>query len=273
VGASANVGAIRGWIIALGNRNASRYLSSIRMHLDEIATPGTSTIVINRTGRKPVVTRTGEAYDALAEVPHSKCQRTAICPGEAIMKSFFLLMLFGFALVVPAEPQTGQQTPGKDPLTTFLRARYTRDRNFIAGAAEKMPEQFYGMRPGPQTEVRTFGELVGHLANYNFLVCSNVKGEKNPNEGNDFEKLQGKAQLVKALNDAFSYCDSVYGSLTDASAMEPLPAPSQKDAGRPVQLRVNLLIFNYAHNYEHYGNMVTYMRIKSIVPPSSEPGH
>jgi hypothetical protein len=189
------------------------------------------------------------------------------------MNKLFALVLFGFALAVPAAPQTGQQVLRKDPLMTWLRARYTRDRNYIAGAAEKMPEQYYGLRPGPQTEVRTFGELVGHLANYNFLICSNVKGEKNPNQGNDFEKLQGKAELVKALNDAFAYCDNVYGSLTDASAMEPLPAQVQKDAGHPVELRVNLLIFNYAHNYEHYGNMVTYMRIKSIVPPSSEPAH
>jgi hypothetical protein len=189
------------------------------------------------------------------------------------MNKLLVLLLCGIALAVPAASQTGQQALRKDPLTTWLSARYTRDRNFIAGAAEKMPEQYYGMRPGPQTEVRTFGELVGHLANYNFLICSTVKGEKNPNQGNDFEKLQGKAELVKALNDAFTYCDNAYSSLTDASAMEPLPAQGQKDTGRPSELKVSLLIFNYAHNYEHYGNMVTYMRIKSIVPPSSEPAH
>ena len=166
------------------------------------------------------------------------------------------------------------QTTGirKDPLSVYLRDAYTLNRNFIAKAAEKMPEQYYGMRPGSQMEVRTFAQLVGHLVNYNYLVCSDAKGEKNPNQGNDFEKQTSKAVLVKGINDAFVYCDAVYAALTDASGMEGVHGTAQKDGGRPVVLRVSRLIFNYAHNNEHYGNMVTYMRIKNIVPPSSDPG-
>jgi uncharacterized damage-inducible protein DinB len=187
------------------------------------------------------------------------------------MNKLFALVLFGFSLAVPAAAQTEQQVLRKDPLATWLRNAYTLNRNVIAKAAERMPEQYYGLRPGAQMEVRTFGQLIGHLANYNYLVCSDAKGGGNPNQGNDFEKLTSKTALVKALNGAFTFCDSVYGVLTDASAMEPIHATAQKNAGRPVELRVSRLIFNYAHNYEHYGNMVTYMRMKSITPPSSDP--
>lgn len=188
------------------------------------------------------------------------------------MNKLFVFVLVLFSLAISAEAQTEQQASRKNPLATWLRNAYTLDRNVIAKAAEKMPQEYYGLRPGPQTEVRTFGQIVGHLANYNYLVCSDAKGEKNPNQGNDFEKLMGKAALVKALNSAFTYCDGVYGSLTDASAMELVPVTARKNAGRPMELRISRLIFNYAHNYEHYGNMVTYMRMKSIVPPSSDPG-
>jgi uncharacterized damage-inducible protein DinB len=134
-----------------------------------------------------------------------------------------------------------------------------------------MPEEFYGLRPGPQVEVRTFGQIVGHLANYNFRWCSDAKGEKNPNEETDFEKLTAKADLVGALNSALAYCDSVYAALTDASAMDVVQGTTDDGKKVPV-LRVSRLISNHAHNNEHYGNLVTYMRMKSIVPPSSEPG-
>ena len=132
-------------------------------------------------------------------------------------------------------------------------------------SAQKVPEDFYGLRPGPQTEVRTFGQIVGHLANFNYLWCSQAKGEKDPNEGNDFEKVTSKAGLLKALNDAFSYCDGVYETLTDATAREMVNIIQEN--GRPARVvRMSLLVLNYGHNNEHYGNLVTYMRMKSIVP-------
>jgi hypothetical protein len=133
-----------------------------------------------------------------------------------------------------------------------------------------MPEENYGMRPGAQEEVRTFGQLIGHVANANFNYCSAAKGDKNPNQGNDFEKVTGKADLVKGLNDSLAYCDAVYAAQTDASLMETVQMTMAN--GRQVQfIRATRLIINHAHNNEHYGNLVTYFRIKSIVPPSSEP--
>jgi len=124
------------------------------------------------------------------------------------------------------------------------------------------------MRPGLQPEVRTFGQIVGHLANFNYLLCSDAKAEKNPAADQDFEKLTSKAELIKAVNAAFSYCDGVYASITDSMLMNSIMATA--DDGKKVPaLRISRLIINTSHNQEHYGNIVTYMRIKGMVPPSS----
>src|ERR1700676_4923589 len=106
-----------------------------------------------------------------------------------------------------------------NPLSTWLRNAYMWNRNNIVRTAEKMPEENYGMRPGAQTEVRTFGQQVAHVATYNFLWCSQAKGEENPSPGN-LDKLTSKTEVIKVLNDAFSYCDGAYNALTDASGAQ-----------------------------------------------------
>ena len=187
------------------------------------------------------------------------------------MSKLFILMLFGSLLAIPAAAQTGQQSGAgsANPLSTWLRNAYMGNRNTIVRSAEKMPEENYGMRPGTQQEVRTFAQQVGHVADYNFLWCSQAKGEKNPNAGNNLEKLNTKAEFLKALNDAFAYCDGVYSSLTDASGLEMVDI-TQESGRQTRSLRMALLILNFAHNNEIYGNMVTYMRMKDIVPTPSE---
>src|ERR1700686_1105228 len=83
--------------------------------------------------------------------------------------------------VIPALAQTGP--PPANPLSTWLQGAYMGNRRNIPRSTEKLPEEFYGLRPGAQEEVRTFGQQLGHLANYNYLWCSQAKGEKNPNAG------------------------------------------------------------------------------------------
>ncbi|HUI76671.1 MAG TPA: DinB family protein [Bryobacteraceae bacterium] len=176
--------------------------------------------------------------------------------------------LFAIALLtIPAVAQTGE--PPANPLSTWLRNAYNGNRNNIVRTAERMPEENYGMRPGPQEEVRTFGQQVGHVANYNFLWCSQAKGEKNPNAGNNLEKLNTKAEFLKAVNDAFAYCEVVYNSLTDASGTEMIDI-TQESGRQTRNLRMALLILNYGHNNEIYGSMVSYLRMKGITPPASE---
>ena len=89
-------------------------------------------------------------------------------------------------------------------------------------------------------------------------------------EGKDFEKFTSKTELTKALGEAIAYCDSVYNSLTEASGQEILEITQENGSKRRIS-RLSLLVLNYGHNEHHYGNMVTYMRMKSVVPASSEP--
>jgi uncharacterized damage-inducible protein DinB len=131
----------------------------------------------------------------------------------------------------------------------------------IVEAAEKMPEAEYGFQA--TKDVRTFGGFIGHVANANYLFCSRAKGEANPNK-EDFEKVSGKAQLVAAIKAAVSYCEPVYAAQTDATLVEMVAS------GKTETPRGAVLIQNASHNNEHYGNLVTYMRLRGLVPPSTE---
>jgi len=132
----------------------------------------------------------------------------------------------------------------------------------VIKSAEQMPEEHYSFKPVPT--VRSFGQLVGHIANASYMFCSVGKGEKSP-ATQDFEKTTDKAGLVKAVKEAFAYCDAVY-QMPDASftAMHEMFGMNMT--------RLGWLMLNVAHDNEHYGNMVTYLRIKGLVPPSSQGG-
>jgi uncharacterized damage-inducible protein DinB len=188
-----------------------------------------------------------------------------------MMKKLFVLAVLSCSCAVPAFAQQGQQQQAPPTTSAFLRNLYNGSKNNIVRSAEKVPEALYGLRPGTQEEVRTFGQHLAHVANYNFLWCSQAKGEKNPNAGVDLEKtLKTKAELQKAVTDAFAYCDPVYAGLTEENGAQVVEI--QQESGRVVRnTRMALLMLNVAHNNELYGNLVTTMRIKNIVPPSSEP--
>ena len=181
------------------------------------------------------------------------------------MTKFILLLTVPTAFSF-AQPASVDQT---NPLSGWLRNAYMGNRNNIVRTAEKMPEENYGMRPGAQTDVRTFGQQVTHVATFNFLWCSQAKGEKNPSPGN-LDKLTSKTEIMKVLNDAFTYCDGVYNALTDASGAEVVDI-TQENGRQTRNLRMGLLTLNYGHNNEIYGSMVVYLRMKNIVPPASEP--
>jgi len=128
-------------------------------------------------------------------------------------------------------------------------------------AAQKMPAEKYDYKASP--EVRTFGGFVGHIADAGVLFCAAAAGEKKSPPGAE-KTAKTKEALVAALQETMAYCDKVYGGLTGASALE-----SVKFFGQD-RTRVGVLFFNNMHTYEHYGNLVTYMRANGLVPPSSE---
>ena len=140
-----------------------------------------------------------------------------------------------------------------------VKPLYDMAKGWIIASAEKVPEEHYSFKPTP--EVRSFGQLLGHVANASYMFCSGATGGSSPSSG-DAEELTSKAELVAAVKAAFAYCDEAY-AMTDATAMESVSFFQQTNT------RLWVLAFNVSHDFEHYGNMVTYMRLKGIVPPSS----
>ncbi len=173
--------------------------------------------------------------------------------------------LLFLATIVSAAAQQGAPQ-GPPTVTGFLRNLYTGNKNSVLRVAERMPEEFYGLRPGSQEEVRTFGQHVAHIATYNFLWCSQAKGEANPNAGRDLEKtLKTKAEIIKAVTDAFAYCDPIYAALTDASGAQVITI-TQENGRQQQQTRAGLLMLNVVHSNETYGSMVTTLRMKNLSP-------
>jgi uncharacterized damage-inducible protein DinB len=157
---------------------------------------------------------------------------------------------------------TDALSPSMAAIVKTMHATIRRD---LAEAAASMPAEEYGFKATPQ--VRSFGELVGHVVNANFFFCSQAKGERSPATTN-YEKATDKAALVKGLTDALAYCDGVVSAITDASFNElvKLSGPGGASTQSP---RGAVLMFNTTHNNEHYGNIVVYMRLKGHVPPST----
>lgn len=149
----------------------------------------------------------------------------------------------------------------ENPFTAFTKRIYGFQKDVLIRSAEKMPEENYSFKP--VDSVRSYGQIVGHLADGQYLFCSAALGEKNPDLKIEQTKTS-KADLIAALKTAFAYCDKVYDAMTDASGSQTV-----KLFGTDTP-KLGALNFNNVHNMEHYGNLVTYMRIKNIVPPTSE---
>jgi uncharacterized damage-inducible protein DinB len=156
---------------------------------------------------------------------------------------------------------SAQDTPA-NPLMTVSKMIYDNSKNDILRSVDKIPEDMWSFQP--VKEVRTVAQLFAHVADAQYEFCGVVVEGKSVSK--DIEKtLKTKAEIVGALKEAFAYCDGAYAKMTDANAAEMVTF-----FGRNIT-KLGALDFDSAHNMEHYGNLVTYMRIKGIVPPSSEP--
>jgi uncharacterized damage-inducible protein DinB len=156
---------------------------------------------------------------------------------------------------------SAQDTPA-NPLITVSKMVYDISKKNILGSVDKIPDDMWSYQPVP--EVRTVAQLFAHVADAQYEFCGVIVEGKSVSK--DIEKtLKTKAEIVPALKEAFAYCDGAYAKMTDADAAEMVTFFGMKAT------KLGILDFNSAHNMEHYGNLVTYMRIKGIVPPSSEP--
>jgi uncharacterized damage-inducible protein DinB len=131
----------------------------------------------------------------------------------------------------------------------------------VLKAAEAVPEGDYSYKP--TEKVRTFGELIGHIADGQYEFCSVALGDTSEHASVEKSK-KTKGELIEGLKTAFAYCDKAYDGMTDAHAADEVEFFNRKLA------KVNVLDFNTAHTDEHYGNIVTYMRMRGLVPPSSK---
>jgi uncharacterized damage-inducible protein DinB len=171
------------------------------------------------------------------------------------------IVLVGCTVIAAASPAFAQT----NPLSTAAKQSLQLVEGNIVKAAEQMPEAEYAFKP--VDTVRNFGAILGHIANANFMICSAASGAVNPMKETDIEKTKTtKADLQKALAESFTFCEAQFDAVTDAKATE-----AADFFGRKMP-RLNVLQFNTAHDFEHYGNLATYMRIKGHVPPSSQGG-
>lgn len=150
------------------------------------------------------------------------------------------------------------------PVSDAIRSSWDSAKKNIRDSAELVPESLYSFSPVPKV-VRTFGEIVAHTAGANYEFCSAARGEKSPHAEAAFESLATKAAIIKAYDDSVAYCDAAFKVLTDRTAGETIEMPF----GMGKSARTGALIGNIGHLNEHYGNLVTYMRMKGIVPPTS----
>jgi uncharacterized damage-inducible protein DinB len=163
---------------------------------------------------------------------------------------------------------SAHQPAAPSPMPTGLarvalgaKQRYDNIMRDIADSASAVPESEYSFKPTPQ--VRSFGELIGHVADVNAWYCGMANGE-NPNWSDKTEKTsKSKADLVRAVKAATTKCDEVIAKTNAENALSLVPA-GQRD-----QMRIMVILDNVAHLNEHYGNIVTYMRQKGHVPPST----
>jgi uncharacterized damage-inducible protein DinB len=182
---------------------------------------------------------------------------------RAMVSAVVVILLSGtaFAQSQGGSDAKGDQTAQANPYSTFNKFAYARIKTILVASAEKMPEENYNFKP--TDAVRSYGQIVGHVADAQYTFCSIALGDKNP--GLKIEQTKTtKADLVAALKDAVAYCDKAYDTMTDAAGGQTV-----KMFGQDIP-KLGVLNINSMHSMEHYGNLVTYMRLKNVVPPTSE---
>ena len=173
----------------------------------------------------------------------------------------FRLLIAPVTILILTLPLAGQTQPTApaNPLTADARDAWGFVKTNVLRAAEKMPEENYPFKPVP--EVRSFGQLIAHIVVTQNEVCAAEKGTARPNVQLD---KATKADLVAALKASDAFCDAAFEGLTDARAAEQLKVYGEN------RTRLAAFYMLALHGYEHYGNIVTYMRLKGLVPPTSE---
>ena len=179
------------------------------------------------------------------------------------MKAFAITTLLACVAAVTLSAQN-QAAPTKLTLASaMLRSHDGIQRNLVE-AAEKMPDEHYGFKPTP--EMRPFGQLVAHIALSRFGTCAALTGQKNPHAGEKDDQPLTKARAVTLLKDAGAYCAEAFKGITEETVSQFVTAgPANTEVARGI-----FLSGESSHAYQTYGTMAVYLRLKGIVPPSTE---
>jgi uncharacterized damage-inducible protein DinB len=166
-------------------------------------------------------------------------------------------------VVLLASPLAEAQNPHnpQNPMMAAIKAQHDQVKGYLLKTAEILADDLYSFRPTP--DVRSVAQLIGHIADASAGICGSASGDKPP-ALNAEKSMSTKAQLTKALAEAMAFCDKVIAGMDDKRALE-----TTKFFVGGTSPRGMVLAFNTAHSFEHYGNLVTYMRLNKIVPPSS----
>lgn len=158
-------------------------------------------------------------------------------------------------------------TAAANPLSDALRSQWKSVKTYYLKSADEMPEENYGFKP--VDTVRSYGEIIAHVAGANYLICSAAKGEKSPHGENEFvTSATTREAIIKAAKESVAYCDAAFDAATDSALSKMVASPFSPNGKLPLGA---VLVDNIGHVNEHYGNLVTYLRIKGLVPPSSQP--
>ncbi len=187
--------------------------------------------------------------------------------------SIYLALVFVCLSLPVLAAENMQSAPQADKEKTYVttfnsvidynKSIYDGIKMILLRSAEKMPEEDYNFKP--TDEVRSYGQILGHIADAQYLFGSLVLGEKNP--ALQIEKTKTtKKDLIASLKEAFEYCDKAYKTMTDESAIQMVKLFGQDTP------KFSVLQVNGTHTISHCGSLATYMRMKNIVPPTSEPG-
>src|SRR5262249_25867763 len=193
-----------------------------------------------------------------------------------------LLVTAALSLVAASAcPQAAKSSPaaGASPSTPpTIASAIDREISLVekevVEAAEAMPENKFDFSPEklnlPGSDykgVRTFGEQLKHIAASNYLIWSPITGEKPPdtvNEGKGPDNMKAKADIIKYVKDSFAFGHKAVATLNESNLVQPITRPN-----RPPTTRLFLATFAPAHCFDHYGQMVEYLRMNGIVPPAS----
>ncbi len=146
-----------------------------------------------------------------------------------------------------------------DPFMSELKHFYTVRKGDLLKAADRMPAEGYDFKPTP--DMRSFGQLIAHIADAQMSFCSGAKGQ--PRRLNAASKTS-KADLVAALKASFDECDGVFDSTTDAAATQMMKAGDSEHS------KFWSLLYATLHDNEEYGYLAVYLRLKNLVPPSTD---